>query len=201
VSIQIALLRDLELFAGLNESELELLRHHVKLHEWVLGDTLFVEGDIGSGCFCLVDGQVSVYLNKEDGEEALASLQAGASIGHFALIDGKRRSATCRVTSEKAMIIELTRETFDQLFSAQTSFAFKVMDNLVMDLVRHLRGNNDRLLTANRQRNQAKINSTTGRFNFPHIDTGSIDVDNIDTDSIEVCVPTLDQRMRDRRDK
>jgi len=205
MSIPHQLIGSLELFQGLTESELTLLGHHLKVEEKVHGAALFSEGDLARSCFCLVDGEVSVYLEKDTGEAKIATLKPGASIGHMALIDRKRRSATCRVSSPKAVIAELAHDTFDQLFSAQTSLAFKVMDNLVMDLVGHLRENNARLVTANQERNQAKINRKLGNVRAEmkeqRIDTGKIEIDALEADSVEVCMPTLDQRMRERRDK
>jgi CRP-like cAMP-binding protein len=205
MSVSRHLIESLELFQGLTETEFKLLSHHLKVEERMLGDVLFSEGDLARSCLCLVEGEVSVYLQKNAGEEKIASLKPGASIGHLALIDRKRRSATCRVSSPKAVIAELTHETFDQLFSAQTSLAFRVMDNLVMDLVGHLRENNARLVTVSRERNQAKINRKLGgvraALKEQRIDTGKIEIDALEADSVEVCMPSLDQRMRERRDK
>jgi len=206
VSVSTQLLEPLSLFQGLAPNELALLTHHVTIHQLTMGQDLFKEGEVARSCLVLVDGRVSVYLNQDGKEERIATLEPGAPIGHMALIDRKRRSATCKVTSPEATVLSLEHEHFDQLFSAQTPLAYKILDNLVMDLVGRLRQTNERLLEATRERNEARIKrktrgTTATLTDQADGDAGNFDIDEMDVDSIEVYVPSLEQRMRERRDK
>ncbi|MEE2756739.1 MAG: cyclic nucleotide-binding domain-containing protein [Myxococcota bacterium] len=199
MSIAIPLLQSLDLFANLSNTELEMLRHHVVIHQRTLGDQLFAVDERARSCLCLVDGLVGVYLPTETTEEKVATIKPGGSVGHLALIDRKRRSATCRVISPQATILELTHETFDQLFSSESPLAFKIMDNLVMDLVGHIRENKDKIIIAKRERNEAKLNQKIGSQKGDRNPDKTYD--ELSIEDIEVCIPSLDQRMREKRDK
>ena len=99
------------------------------------------------------------------------------------------------------MVVELTRDNFDRLFSAQTSFAYKILDNIVMDLVGRLRSTNDRLTEANRERTETALRRKTKDAAAMLMGKGGFDsfnIDDLDPDSIEVHVPTLEQRMKDK---
>ena len=206
MSIPIQLLRPLSLFQGLSDKELTLLTYHVSVFEMTIGDDLFEEGDVALNCLVLVDGQVSVYVTRDGQRERVATLKDGAPIGHMALIDRKRRSATCTVTSARASILKLGHDAFDQLFSAQTPLAYKILENLIVDLVSRLRQTNQRLVEATRERNEAKIRRKTRAaaatlMGQDKADTDQFDPEGIDVDSVEVYIPSLEQRMRERRNK
>ncbi len=199
MSIAIPLLQSLDLFANLTSNELETLRHHVVIHQRDMGAQLFAADERARSCLCLVDGLVGVYLPTETTEEKVATIKPGGSVGHLALIDRKRRSATCRVISPQATILELTHETFDQLFSSESPLAFKIMDNLVMDLVGHIRDNKDKIISAKRERNEAKLNRKVGPKSADKNPDSTYD--ELSIEDIEVCIPSLDQRMREKRNK
>ena len=84
----------------------------------------------------------------------------------MALIDGKRRSATCIIMSAAAHLVELA-DDFDRLMSAQTPFAYKILDKLTTDLVTRLRLTNERLVDARREQNQAALRRRHVRL--PHV--------------------------------
>ena len=184
----------LELFARLSPKELEVLEHHVSVKERRRDEILFRVDDRAHSCLCLVEGKVGVFIPKEHQEENIATITAGQSVGHLALIDRKRRSATVRVTSDKARILELSLETFDRLFNAQSPLAFKIMDNIVMDLVGRIRDNKNKIITAKRERNEARLKRKVGQQSGPARDA------DFGEDDIEVVIPGLEQRMRDKRD-
>ena len=197
------LLRTIPIFEDLSPKELELLRHHLTLKELLAGQTIFTVGESASSCLIVLDGEIGVYLDNDEETEPVAKLGHGSLVGQMSLIDGKRRSATCRVTSTTAHLIELRRDDFERLITAQTPFAYKILDKIVVDLVTRLRQTNERLVDAKREKNheamQKKTREAAERLMGGNRASGFSD--DLDPDSIEVFIPSLEQRMRDRRDK
>jgi CRP-like cAMP-binding protein len=74
----------------------------------------------------------------------MATIGPGNFIGQMALIDGGKRSATCRAVRD-AVVIECTRDDFERLFQAANPFTFKLLDKIVEDLARRNRQANRRL--------------------------------------------------------
>ena len=129
------------MFDALSDDEVELIFTLVSygaLHE---GDRIFKEGDPGNQCYFMLSGAVEVTKRLGEGEETLlATLKAGDLFGEIALIDRKPRSASCRVARGGAELLSLSTDSFERLFSAQSSFAYKVLDRVVIDLSKRLRG-------------------------------------------------------------
>lgn len=139
----------LAVFASLAESERRVLADHMHLCALDAGANLFAEGTVAMSCYFIVIGEVGVYKALPGGaEERLATLASGAVAGHLALIDNGRRSATCRVETERAVFLELSRDNFEMLFEAQSPFAYKVMFGVVKDLAARLRTATERLTVA-----------------------------------------------------
>ena len=105
------------------------------------GELIFREGDPGNQCYFILSGEVEVTKNLGTGEKkVLATLPTGGMFGEIALIDRKPRSAGCRVGRGGAELLALTTDAFERLFSAQSPFAYKVLDHVVIDLSQRLRG-------------------------------------------------------------
>jgi len=156
-------LRELPLFKALSDREANLLEQHVQPLFAQRGQTLFAEGDPGNSCFIIVTGEVGVYksLPGQSGSgphdsSKVATLEAGAMVGHMALIDNKKRSATCCVEIDGTLLLSLDRGEFDMLFSAKTPFAFKIMDQIALDLVATLRSTTALLQKAHQEQDRAK---------------------------------------------
>lgn len=156
-----AQLRELALFKALSDREAEMLEQHVQPVFAQRGQTLFAEGEPGTSCFIIVTGEVGVYKSLPGrtgsgpgGSSKVATLEAGALVGHMALIDNKRRSATCCVEDDGTLLVSLDRGEFDMLFSAKTPFAFKILDQIALDLVTTLRRTTALLQKAHREQDR-----------------------------------------------
>ncbi len=201
MSLSLDKMKTIPLFSELSDSELEMLRHHLTVNEYLGGQTIFRLDDRAVSCFIISSGSVGVWLNDADDLEPVVTLESGSLVGQMALIDGKRRSATCRVNSTTAVLVELKRDDFDRLMAAQTSFAYKILDKLVLELVGRLRETNERLVAAHAERSRAGMEKKTREAAAHLLGGGSGTFDDLDPDSIQVMVPSLTQRMRERQDK
>lgn len=148
----------LPLFSALTTDELQVLSHHLRIIKLPPFGTVFEDGDPGHSCYVVLGGNVEVIKVLPTGnEERLATLDPGALLGHMALIDNQPRSAGCRASIGGARLLELGRTEFDMLLTAKSTFAYKILDQVAMDLSGRLRAATERLADARH------INSPAGR--------------------------------------
>jgi len=129
------------MFESLNNAEADVIFSLLSYAQLSRGDRIFSEGDPGNQCFFILTGQVNVTKDLGEGrEQRLASLVSGDTFGEIALIDRKPRSAACIVGEGGCELLSLTTDAFERLFNAQNPFAYKVLDRVVIDLSKRLRG-------------------------------------------------------------
>lgn len=145
-----ALVETLPIFSELSARERGMVASVFTVRELGDGDLLCREGERGASFFIVARGIIEVYkeLPAIDGDEPrrekLAEIGPNNVIGQVALIDGKPRSATC-VARGAATSLECSRSDFDRLFQAGSIFAFKIVDQVVIDLAKRLRDANMQL--------------------------------------------------------
>lgn len=137
------------LISSLNSDECTMILNQLSYQAISPGEYLFKEGDSGTQCYLIVSGYIAVLKRLETGvEQTLAQIKEGEVLGQIALIDRKPRSATCRAGQRGAGVVMLDSDTFERLYSAQSTFAFKVLDHIVSDLAKRLRSANQQLSKA-----------------------------------------------------
>lgn len=123
-------LRQVELFAGLDEAVLRQIASVARPREFERGELLFVEGDVGDALLVLVQGAVTVFRTSPDGERAaLTVLEPPDVIGEIALLDGAPRSASVEAT-EPTTVLSLSRPEFFALLRHQPSVLEPLMRQL-----------------------------------------------------------------------
>lgn len=90
------LLRQVQLFAGVEEKDLASIARSFKLRTFNAGDLIAEEGKSGIGFFLIESGTAKAT----HGALEIATLGAGASFGEVALIDEGPRSATVIAETE-----------------------------------------------------------------------------------------------------
>ena len=137
------------LISSLNPQEVEMLMAQLDYKALRAGDLLFNEGDSGNICYLIITGEILVTKRLESGlDQTLATIPKDELLGQIALIDRKPRSATCKAGTNGATLVLLNSDTFEHLYSAQSTFAFKVLDHIVTDLAKRLRNANQQLSKA-----------------------------------------------------
>lgn len=135
----------LPLFEELSQRERDILQSVLTLHVVEDGEVLCREGEPGTSFFIVAKGTVEVYKELPQGRrDKLSEIGENNLIGQVALIDGKRRSATC-LAHGRCVVLECSRSDFDRLFESGSTFAFKVVDQVVIDLAKRLREANQQL--------------------------------------------------------
>lgn len=139
------LLDGLPLFADLSSRERDMLVAVFHPRAVADGEPLCREGERGTSFFITARGLVEVFKELPGGRrEKLSEIGPNNLIGQVALIDGKPRSATC-IARGRCVVLECARDDFDRLFHAGSAFAFKIIDQVVIDLAKRLREANHQL--------------------------------------------------------
>ncbi len=80
------LLKNIPLFAGLSNDDLDALQEIGRVREHTRGDLLFSEGEVAEGFFVVLDGKVKVYkLSAEGKERILHVIQPGGTFAEAAI--------------------------------------------------------------------------------------------------------------------
>ena len=139
------LVDELPLLSELSARERNILAAVFRLRALEDGATLCREGDRGASFFIVARGVIEVHKELPGGRrEKLAEIGSNNLIGQVALIGGKPRSATC-LAKGPSLVLECARDDFDRLFQAGSPFAFKLIDQVVIDLSKRLREANVQL--------------------------------------------------------
>ena len=122
-------LKNVPLFAGLSDRDLERLGSRMRQRRFDQGDTIVTEGEGGVGFFIIDDGTATVSV----GGESVRTLGPGDYFGEMALIDGGRRSATI-VADTELVCRGMTAWEFRPLVQGDPDIAWPLIEALVARL-------------------------------------------------------------------
>lgn len=138
----VELLKGVELFAGMNEDQLNRLAAISRVVEYRDGEIVFRQGETGDRLYVIRDGQVAVVVGDDLRAQPTLYLGRGQIFGEMALIDYGERSATIRCASQRAVLAVIGRDDFEALCSSDTAIGYIAMRNMASDLSFKLRHRN-----------------------------------------------------------
>ena len=97
--------------------------------EFVSGDWIFEEGDLGTEMYMVQSGKVEVVQRIRGEEKRLAVLEKGDFFGEMAILEGLPRGASVRAL-EAARVIEVNGSTFGQMLVDNPEIAVRMMRKL-----------------------------------------------------------------------
>ncbi len=103
-------------------------------------DVLFRQGDASDGMYLVRVGELKVYLQKDDKEVTLATINEGGMIGEMAFFENKPRSASVKAT-KKTEVTCITNDDFNKLLKQIPKWFVTIMQSLSS----RLRQTNERL--------------------------------------------------------
>lgn len=132
--LSLVVLRNVPLFSGLEQAELEKLSRVTGRRRAVRGEFIVRAGDITDALFILLNGAAKVTNCDEEGREIiLAILGPGEFFGEMGLIDGSPRSANV-VAQETSELLVMNRADFHRCMRDNFEVALKLMRILVQRL-------------------------------------------------------------------
>jgi CRP/FNR family transcriptional regulator, cyclic AMP receptor protein len=137
----VELLKSVQLFADLEETELERFSRVAVPRSFPAGTRVFHEGDPSDVCYIVREGSFRVTREHSDGRAiTLATMGPGEVFGELAMLDGDVRSASAEAISD-GELLALPAKDVRALLARHPEISVK----LVSALVRRLRAANVRL--------------------------------------------------------
>jgi CRP-like cAMP-binding protein len=144
------LLSTVEIFADLNQEQIEKIEGICSERLFKQGDIIFKENNPSKEFYILVKGKVNIQLNPDlivGGEgshepRTISTLTRGQSFGEVALVDKGVRSASAISDSAPCKVLMITRNDLLDLLRQDLEMGFIVMQNLAADLCFKIRSTN-----------------------------------------------------------
>ena len=137
-----SLLRRVQLFANLDDSELEKLAAICQERPFEAGELILEKNTTGKEMYIVAEGSGEVFIQGVENSRSLVVLGKGQVIGEMALIDQGYRSASVRATGQGALLYVIESEDFYKLCAEDNHIGFVVMRNLAIDVAFKLRHRN-----------------------------------------------------------
>jgi CRP/FNR family cyclic AMP-dependent transcriptional regulator len=126
----VAMLRNVPLFAGLSDEELGTLAMSLGRRTFNRSMIIYHEGSPGDTLYIIESGQVRIFLLSESGQEISVNIYGpGDVFGELALLDGLPRSAGV-VAMERTVCLTLHREDFLRHLEAMPRMARSILEVL-----------------------------------------------------------------------
>jgi len=124
------MLRNVPLFSGLSDQELEALSESLGRRTFPRGMIIYHEGSPGDTLYIIESGQVRIFLLSESGQETSIQIYGpGDVFGEMSLLDGLPRSAGV-VAMERTVALTLHREDFLHHLDASPRMARGILEVL-----------------------------------------------------------------------
>lgn len=124
------ILREIPLFSGLSEEELEFIKERSSIKEYKKGDIIYEEGSAPSSFYCIIVGRVVIFTKGASGDKIILEyLHRGKYFGIISLLTNEPHSVTSGAMND-CLILEIKEEDFD--------FIIKKVPSIAVDLSRTL---------------------------------------------------------------
>lgn len=122
----IELLRQLPLFEGLTDEDLDRLYNMADVVSLKAGDVLVEEGQPGDSMYIALTGMFEVSKRSGERDVVFAGCGPGDVIGEISLLENVPRTATVRAI-QKASLLQISRNTFRQLLVRSPTASLSVL--------------------------------------------------------------------------
>jgi CRP/FNR family cyclic AMP-dependent transcriptional regulator len=140
-----ALFAQSEIFADLDDDEMEGVAEICDVIEMRVGEYVFHEGDEGDRLYIIETGEVRISrVIPGTGEEAITVLKRGAVFGEMAILDESERS-TDAIINARCRLLSISRANFEMMLESDKTLANKVLWSVVRMLCSRLRMTNETL--------------------------------------------------------
>lgn len=136
VSVVLPILRQIPLFANLDEEMLKEIIENIVLMYYPPEYMIFKEGDEGDALYIMKKGQVEIFHSpREAGElpKKIAEIDATGFFGEMALVSDQPRNASAKTLLESEIFI-LSKEAFQKLLNSNQTLAEQISATMVSRL-------------------------------------------------------------------
>ena len=137
--VPIETLKDLDIFDGLSERELELLTGIAETVELPKGSIIFKEHDEANNLFILLHGNIAIQFEVGHHRDAVVhSVGAGQAFGWSALIQPYKFTATAKCINA-SKLVTISRVKLRDLMEDDCHLGFVIMEKLAETVSERLR--------------------------------------------------------------
>lgn len=123
---QAALLRQIALFANVDESHLKVLAFATEHVVLLNGQTLIKKGDDAKAAYLIISGEAEAYSNDDDDETTKTTIVTPNSfVGEMAMLGGQPYAATIKATS-RLEALKISKELFFRVIGEFPDMAVEV---------------------------------------------------------------------------
>ena len=131
----VEVLRNIPLFKKIEPAKLKLLAFTSEHLEFVAGEQLFAEGDVGDAAYIVLDGDADVLVNTPKGQIRVATLGQNDIVGEIAILCDVPRTATV-VAKTKLVTLRVSKDGFFNLVTQFPTVGVEIMHELASRLHR-----------------------------------------------------------------
>lgn len=119
------------LLASLSDAELSILHGGISIKSYRGGAIVVKHGEVATSCFLIISGKLAARRLDPNGKELTYKLlEPGEFFGELAILSDGIRSSDV-VAEERAVLVEISAESFRRLISTSPSFSSKIMTHVV----------------------------------------------------------------------
>jgi CRP/FNR family cyclic AMP-dependent transcriptional regulator len=142
------LLEQIEIFADLDNEQLQRISAICTEHLYKPGDIIFHENSQSDELFVILQGEVEIQVdpkmlgvstNESPGPSTIATLRRDQSFGEIALVDKGLRSASARCAAPGTHLLAIKRDDLIELCRQDFEMGYLVMRNMAGDLAFKIR--------------------------------------------------------------
>ena len=136
MTIDLAQLRRVPLFANLPEAELPALAARLRHRQLAQGELLFREGDTAGQCYIVLDGDVAIIKALGTADERLLGIRpCGSVVGELSLFSsgGQHTASVCAHTALE--LVEMTRDELESLLMTYPTLTYAMVETLSLRLI------------------------------------------------------------------
>jgi CRP/FNR family transcriptional regulator len=127
LSHALEILRRVQIFSGLTETELQFLAERAVPRDYRKGEILFTEGDPCAGLFVIESGQVRIFKSSPNGREQVLAVEGpGSSVAELPLFDGGTYPASTAALND-AKVYFISKQDFHSLCLVHPQVPLKVL--------------------------------------------------------------------------
>ena len=129
----VEVLRNIPLFKKIEPAKLKLLAFTSEHLEFVAGEALFSQGDVGDAAYILLEGDADVLVDTPKGEMRVATLGQNDIVGEIAILCDVPRTATV-VAKTRLVTLRVSKDGFFNLVTQFPTVGVEIMHELASRL-------------------------------------------------------------------
>ena len=143
---KIAVLKQVSLFAGLDEQTLDQLASIAEVRSYKVGQTVFTEGEADASLFIVMSGVVKIdkQVNAEQ-QQTLHQLKEGEFFGEISFVRGGEHSASAQAVHD-AEVLLIRRTEFDKLAARNPVVGYQIMLRMAGQMATLLRSMDEKFV-------------------------------------------------------